>query len=602
MGELDGPAGSDDAPIVLYDGVCNLCDASVNFIIDHDRSGAIRFAALQSGAARSALSRAGGAGDLPDSVVLIDGAGVHTQSTAALKIAARLRFPWPLLAILLIVPRILRDPMYAWVARNRYRWFGQQVACRIPTPERRSRFLDAEEPARVEGPEAPSAVTGAPAVESRGLGLGTLPGRFLLIYPIVFMLPFPLTLLGMANHIPGFSETSLATAVEGVISLHGDETQPIIAWMGRLFTGEDPSFEFTGSGDGLASYLGVLLDIVIAMVLAMAWWAWRRGHAASFVTRELSRVLTRYYVAYVMLSYGFSKLFPLQFSQMGPDRLLQPYGESSPMGLLWTFMGASPQYQMFGGAAEVLGGLLLLFRRTTLLGALVVIAVMTNVVAMNLFFDVPVKLYSFHYLMLAVVLALPDVPRMFGFFVGNVPVAAREQRPFWFGSPGWRRGLGIAKVVLVVSILGTQIQSRVDRMRESGPWSTPHELRGVYRVESFEVLDADVAENASVPDAVRWVRVGLNPPWVGTVQFADGRAVRMRMRLDEEASTMALFDRAFSEPPTDPLELDRLEEGRIRLAGVFDDVPVRITMRPEASETLFESRGFRWISEYPFNR
>ncbi|MEM9801292.1 MAG: thiol-disulfide oxidoreductase DCC family protein [Planctomycetota bacterium] len=589
------PETQDDvAPIVLYDGVCNLCDAFIQFIIDRDPDAEFRFAALGSDAARDVLDRAGESGDLPDSMVLVDRRGVHTRSDAALGVARALGFPWSLLVALSIVPRFLRDPIYAWVARNRYCWFGRQTACRVPTPELRSRFLDADEP--VNPPKAADATE-----EPEGLGLATLPGRFLLVYPIVFMLPFPLTVLGLLSLVPGVSGSMFESALGWVVGLHDRATQPIVAWLGRTLTGEEPSFEFTGSGDGLASYLGVLLYLVLAAVIAIGWWIWRRSTPISGVVRDISRTLLRYYLAQVMLSYGFSKLFPLQFSEMGPDRLLQPYGDSSPMGLLWTFMGASPGYQMLAGLAEVIGGLLLLFRRTTLLGALVIAGVMANVFAMNVFFDVPVKLYSFHYLLFAFLLALPDVPRMFGLFVANVPVAAaRDMRPFWSDSPRWSRALGIVKALLVVGMVYSNVESRIERMRSSGPWAPTHELEGVWRTESFEVVDSNAAE--PIADATRWVRVGLRPPWSATVQCADGTATRLRMRLDDEASTVALFDRSFTEPPSDPLDLVRLEDGRIRFVGSFDDLPIRVTLRREDAESLFESRHFRWISEVPFNR
>lgn len=600
MSEQKVGASPDGAPIVLFDGVCNLCNASINFIIDHDRKRRFRFAALQSEAARAALERAGASDDLPDSMILIDSRGVHTRSDAALRIASRLGLPWSLLAVFLALPRFLRDPIYACIARNRYRWFGRQNACRVPAPELRARFLDAGEPARPARSEGLLDTTRTQ--DRRGLGLGTLPGRFLLVYPVVFMLPFPLTVLGMLHHVPGFSDSVFAAALGWITGLHAQVTQPIIAWMGRMMTGEDPSFEFTGSGDGLASYLGVLLDLIIAAVITLAWWGWRRSRPVSLFVRDSCTVLLRYFLAWVMLSYGFAKLFPLQFPVLGPDRLLQPYGDSSPMGLLWTFMGASPGYQMFAGGAEVLGGLLVLFRRTSLLGALVIAAVMTNVFAMNVFFDVPVKLYSFHYLLFAVILALPDVPRLLGFFVGNVPVAPSDLRSFWFNSKRSRLAIGLVKIALVVALLVTEITSGVEQMRSRGLWATPHELRGVYRVESFEVTGTDPAADALVPDSVRWVRVGMNPPWVATVQRADGTAVRLRMQLDDEASTIALFDRSFMEPPTDPLGLERLDEQRIRLIGIFDDSPIRVTLRRDDSESLFESRRFRWINEYPFNR
>src|SRR6185369_17105359 len=125
----------------------------------------------------------------------------------------------------------------------------------------------------------------------------------------------------------------------------------------------------------------------------------------------------RFYVASAMFSYGIQKVIPAQFLPLSLDRLVQTYGSSSPMGLLWTFMGASPAYEMFAGAAELLAGLLLIFRRTALLGALVTIGVMSNVVALNLAFDASIKIYASHLLLMAVFLAAPDARKLAGFFL-----------------------------------------------------------------------------------------------------------------------------------------------------------------------------------------
>jgi predicted DCC family thiol-disulfide oxidoreductase YuxK len=137
----DAPAG----PLILFDGVCNLCNAAVQWVIERDRRGVFRFGALQSEAGRAALRGAGTAEDLPGSIVLIDGAGTHTGSDAALRIARELGFPWSLAAVARAVPRPLRDGVYSWVARNRYRWFGRRESCMVPTPELAARFVDAGE-------------------------------------------------------------------------------------------------------------------------------------------------------------------------------------------------------------------------------------------------------------------------------------------------------------------------------------------------------------------------------------------------------------------------------------------------------------------------
>lgn len=128
-------------PVILFDGVCNLCNGAVNWIMERDRKAHFRFASLQSDAAREMLATVNGGNPLPDSIVLIDEAGVHTQSDAALRIAAKLKWPWSWLSALRIVPRVLRDAMYNVVARHRYRWFGQSDTCRVPAPHERHRFL-----------------------------------------------------------------------------------------------------------------------------------------------------------------------------------------------------------------------------------------------------------------------------------------------------------------------------------------------------------------------------------------------------------------------------------------------------------------------------
>jgi predicted DCC family thiol-disulfide oxidoreductase YuxK len=135
-----------DHALVLFDGVCNLCNGAVNFIIDRDPAGYFRFAPLQSDAAAPYLDGAGGAaGDL-GTLVLVEDGQTYVRSTAALRIARRLTAPWPLLALALAVPRPLRDAVYDWVARHRYDWFGKRAECRVPTPALRSRFLDYDPP------------------------------------------------------------------------------------------------------------------------------------------------------------------------------------------------------------------------------------------------------------------------------------------------------------------------------------------------------------------------------------------------------------------------------------------------------------------------
>ncbi|PSQ96398.1 MAG: thiol-disulfide oxidoreductase DCC [Bacteroidetes bacterium SW_9_63_38] len=132
---------SDDPAIILFDGVCNLCNGTVNFIIDHDPDGVFCFAPLQSDAAEEHLADTTLNGHL-STIVLVENGEAYIRSTAALRIARRLTAPWPLLYFFIVVPRPLRDTVYRWIARNRYDWFGRRDECRRPTPNLKTRFLD----------------------------------------------------------------------------------------------------------------------------------------------------------------------------------------------------------------------------------------------------------------------------------------------------------------------------------------------------------------------------------------------------------------------------------------------------------------------------
>lgn len=128
------------APIIFYDGECGLCNKSIQFVMRHDRDQVFYYAPLQGDTAERAQLKPEGDPEAW-SVVLVDEKGVHRRSTAALRIASKLGGFWSLLALFLIVPRFIRDAVYGWVARNRYRVWGKLEACPLPPPEARARFL-----------------------------------------------------------------------------------------------------------------------------------------------------------------------------------------------------------------------------------------------------------------------------------------------------------------------------------------------------------------------------------------------------------------------------------------------------------------------------
>jgi predicted DCC family thiol-disulfide oxidoreductase YuxK len=127
--------------IILFDGVCNLCNSSINFVIKRDKSDEFRFTALQEEPGISLLKRHHINTKDTDSIVLIENETVYVKSSAALRVSRKLSGAWPLMYVFVIVPTFIRNGVYDYIAKNRYKWYGKQDSCMIPTPELKKKFL-----------------------------------------------------------------------------------------------------------------------------------------------------------------------------------------------------------------------------------------------------------------------------------------------------------------------------------------------------------------------------------------------------------------------------------------------------------------------------
>ena len=237
--------------------------------------------------------------------------------------------------------------------------------------------------------------------------------RFFFVNFILYILPFP------ASFIPGLGY---------LIPYYADVMQAITIWFGQDVFGITDVIDATpnGSGDRLYNYVSMFTNLVIAAFASIVW------SAADFKRKSYHKLLTlltiyvRYYLAMNLVSYGFSKVFTNQFSELSMSDYLTTYGESSPIGLLWNLMEFSDAYTIFSGLAEVIPGILLLFRRTTLFGAVLTAGVMLNVFMLNMCFDVPVKLFSGHLLLMVVFLVVLNWRRLVNLFILNNPVEKKK--------------------------------------------------------------------------------------------------------------------------------------------------------------------------------
>jgi len=432
--------------------------------------------------------------------------------------------------------------------------------------------------------------------------------RLLLFYWICFAFPFPFELIGLPfqlvepNDQPAWMTAAGGKYGEAYSWMTGTKNEAC-TWVGDRLLHVEVIIQPTGSGDTMRNYVGCLCAVVIAAVAALLWTGivllvtrWKPDWHADGLLHGLVRVLVRFFLCEILFGYGFAKVFPLQFGEPTSFRLAQPLGDFSPMGLLWTFMGFSPTYQSFTGAVEALAGLLLTTRRTTLLGALITVVGMTHVFALNMWFDVPVKLYSFHYLMMAIFLAAPELPRLFRVVVLGEAVAARPFAPL-LGSVKLDRLALAFRTVLVVAMLYAPIHSSYKRWSDmyGGP---PAPVAGRWDLVSIEVdkkePDKDDPMNCNWIDFSnkKFVRL-VGPKPTGSVYM-------ITWHTKEKKVTLAKF----REPtPSATFTYNLPEPDKLEFQGSMDGKAISATLKrtPEKRYQL-RDRGFQWIQEMPYNR
>lgn len=408
--------------------------------------------------------------------------------------------------------------------------------------------------------------------------------RFAFVYFILYLLPFPLD---------GTPQLDAAAELYNAVWIKA------VPWVAANVFGKEITEFPGGSSDTRFNYIQLLCYVVIAFIAALFWSIVDRKRPAYPRLYDWLRIYIRFALGLTMFGYGIIKVLPSQFPYPDLDRFIQPIGHTSPMGLLWTFMGASPAYCVFSGLAECIGGLLLFWRRTVTLGALIIAGVMTNVVMMNFCYDVPVKQYSTHLLLLSLFLLLPDVRRLADFLLLN-----RATIPKALGRPFTNRWLNRAAVAIKVVFLGfTLLYATTDAVEAANVFAidAPRPaLYGLYEIESF------TRNGESVPPVLgqdkRWRRMVINRMGRLAVQLMDDSLERFLIKDNANEGKLELTPRW---EPDKKAVLNYRKQGddRLALEGDFfgDDLRIVLLRTPEP-KFLLRSRGFHWVNEKPFNR
>jgi uncharacterized membrane protein YphA (DoxX/SURF4 family) len=333
----------------------------------------------------------------------------------------------------------------------------------------------------------------------------------------------------------------------------------------------EPSTRMTGSGDTMFAYLELLLLALLAIAFALGWTAVDRKSDDARVARALRSAL-RWWLAVVLVLYGLAKVFELQFHEPPAWILDQRVGDKSPMGLMWTFMGHSRPYTIAAGLAECLGAGLLLWRRTATIGALVLAIVMTNVVAMNFCYDVPVKLYSLELLAAALAVAAPDLRRMMIAALGR---ATREVEPpprvLWIERTGRALRLLYLGWVVTVALSLSSVPDRFAPVSElDGAWDAQNEPR--------------------------WSRF-LIGQGIAVIRTPSEQRTYFRAAIDPAKHTIVL------DAPLRHGELayELRDPDHLVVRGTINETWYEVTL-VRTPPWLLETRGFHWIQEEPFNR
>ena len=365
----------------------------------------------------------------------------------------------------------------------------------------------------------------------------------------------------------------------------------------------DPLVMPAGSGDTSFGWANLTLNLLLAIAGTVVWTliARRRQHPHLYYWLC---VYMRYVLALISFSYGFQKLFALQMPFPNMSQLATPLGDFLPMRLSWMFIGYSAPYQIFSGIAEILVGALLMWRRTATLGLVLGVGVFANVAMLNLSYDIPVKIYSLHLLLVCLFLSWQERHRLLAFFVLNqaAPPSSLFQRSF---SSRWGRiGRVVAKVVFLIVSVGVMNISTISYYQEVKAASTralPPVKPGVYHV-ALQVKNGDTLQFNPM-DTLQWKEFIFDYDGVGSIQTVD-TLFRQRYRRgyfaykpDSTGKQIAFYKRGSDTSALFTLQLQQPDSLTMVLSGRVRTDSVWLLLKRMPRHFQLAERQFHWLSE-----
>jgi len=359
------------------------------------------------------------------------------------------------------------------------------------------------------------------------------------------------------------------------------------------------SFRPSGSGDKLVDWILAFTLLLVAAAGTVAWSILDRRRDNYVRLNGWFRLLLRLALATTMVSYGTAKAIPLQMPYPNLTRLLEPYGNFSPMGVLWYSIGASRPYEIFAGTAELVAAVFLFVPALATLGALVALADCVQIFMLNMTYDVPVKLFSFHLILMSVVLLAPEASRLLNVLVFNRTAEPSTQPPLFRRRRASRIALGL-QLVFGAYVLGISFFGAWQSWKSFGGGAPKPPLYGIWNVEQMQI--DGVTRSPLLTDWGRWRRLVVQNATSLSFQRMDDTFTGYPAAFDMNAKTITLTKPAdkswkatftFTQPDPERLVLD----------GQMDGHRVRMDTRLfDRNNFLLVKTGFHFVQEAPFNR
>ena len=409
--------------------------------------------------------------------------------------------------------------------------------------------------------------------------------RFFFTYFFLYCFPFPLDAFDFTTPVVrpyyNFLDWLVSRVGENLFHIHAEPAYP-------MFDKVDDS------GYGLVF---LYMNLLISTVVALAWSFFDRRRKNYEKLYQWLRLYLRFFLAAYLFGYGFVKIFPSQFQEITASRLTQTVGDQSPMLLAWNFMGYSTVLMKLNGIAEVIAGILLLFRRTTTLGAILSACVFGFIAVMDFCFNVPIRLLASHLLFMSIFLIIYDYRKLLNVFVLNKPTSSTVYTPL-IANPRWRKVFFGLQVIVAISLLYSTIAKGIDAEKSFGRNMPRVPLYGVYNTAWF-IRNRDTIPPLGT-DSLRWKQLVIDGgSWKqsGIIQFNTDQRTIYDIKADTVKQTLSIGSQSDT---TENYLFHYLlpDRDHILLKGVWKKDSIEVLMNKyDLRNYLLHREKFTWITD-----